>query len=488
MATDPNTGLSESPAPRPATGSAVVTRFAPSPTGYLHIGGARTALFNWLYARHMGGTFLLRIEDTDRARSTPEATEKIFEGMRWLGLDWDREATSQFAGMERHAEVAREMIARGTAYRCYSTVEEIDAFRAEAKAQGRPPLFRSPWRDADPATWPDAPHVVRLRAPREGETVITDVVQGSVTFRNETLDDLILLRSDGTPTYMLAVVVDDHDMGVTHVIRGDDHLTNAARQTLIYQGMGWSVPIWGHIPLIHGEDGAKLSKRHGALGVDAYRDMGYLPEAMRNYLARLGWSHGNDEFFTTEQAIAWFDLNHLGKAPARFDFKKLGALSGQHIRVCPDAALLAELEAFLAARKDPALSETQRARMLPAMPGLKERSKTLLDILEMAHFILGARPFRPDEAATKALATAGPELLADLISQLREVDWHPETIETTVRQFAEDRGLGLGKVAQPLRAALTGRTISPGVFDMMKILGREECLARLGDCVEAARA
>ncbi|PZQ49410.1 MAG: glutamate--tRNA ligase [Rhodovulum sulfidophilum] len=490
MAIDPTAGPNESAVPETATatGSAVVTRFAPSPTGYLHIGGARTALFNWLYARHTGGTFLLRIEDTDRARSTPEATEKIFEGLRWLGLDWDREATSQFAGMARHAEVAREMMARGTAYRCYATVEEIEAFREKARAEGRPPLFRSPWRDADPATWPDAPYVVRLRAPREGETVITDVVQGTVTFKNETLDDLILLRSDGTPTYMHAVVVDDHDMGVTHVLRGDDHLTNAARQTLIYQAMGWEVPVWGHIPLIHGEDGGKLSKRHGALGVDAYRDMGYLPEAMRNYLARLGWSHGNDEFFTTEQAIAWFDLGHLGKAPARFDFKKLEALSGQHIRACPDAELLGELEAFLAARKSPPLTEAQRALMLRAMPGLKERSKILPDILDMAHFILGERPFVPDEAARKALVGAGPELLADLTSQLREVDWHPANIETTVRQFAEKRGLGLGKVAQPLRAALTGRTISPGVFDMMDILGREECLARLGDCVEAARA
>ncbi len=473
----------------PPAGSGVITRFAPSPTGYLHIGGARTALFNWLYARHTGGTFLLRIEDTDRARSTPEATEKIFEGLRWLGLDWDEEATSQFAGMARHAEVAHEMMARGTAYRCYATMEEIDAYREKAKAEGRPPLFRSPWRDADPATWPEGqPYVVRLRAPREGETVITDVVQGTVTFRNETLDDLILLRSDGTPVYMLAVVVDDHDMGVTHVIRGDDHLTNAARQTLIYQGMGWETPTWGHIPLIHGEDGAKLSKRHGALGVDAYRDMGYPAEAMRNYLARLGWSHGNDEFFSTDQAIAWFDLSHLGKAPARFDFKKLEALSGQHIRACPDERLLLEIEGFLAARNDPPFTAEQRAQVLRAMPGLKERSKTLIEVLDMANFILGSRPFEPDAAALKVLTGAAPDLLPELVSRLQQVDWHLPNIETTVRTFAEERGLGLGKVAQPLRAALTGRTISPGVFDMMDILGREESLARMGDRVEAARA
>ncbi|MFO1105497.1 MAG: glutamate--tRNA ligase [Amaricoccus sp.] len=465
----------------------VVTRFAPSPTGYLHIGGARTALFNWLYARHTGGQFLLRIEDTDRARSTPEATEKIFEGMRWLGLDWDGEATSQFARADRHAEAAHGMIAAGTAYRCYATPEEIEAFREAARAAGQPPLFRSPWRDADPATWPDLPFVVRLRAPRDGETVIEDAVQGTVTFRNETLDDLILLRSDGTPTYMLAVVVDDHDMGVTHVIRGDDHLTNAARQTLIYQGLGWAVPAFAHIPLIHGADGAKLSKRHGALGVDAYRDMGFLPEAMRNYLARLGWSHGNDEFFTTDQAVSWFDLNHLGKAPARFDFDKLRALSGQHMRATDDEALLKEVEAFLVSQHRPPLDEQQRSQMLAAMPGLKDRAKTLPELLEMAHFILGERPFLPDEAAGKTLAAAPAGWLEALTSRLQQVRWISGDIEATVRSYAEGEALSLGKVAQPLRAALTGRTISPGVFDMMGILGREESLARLRDCAEALR-
>jgi glutamyl-tRNA synthetase len=462
--------------------SSVVTRFAPSPTGFLHIGGARTALFSWLYARHTGGRFLLRIEDTDRARSTPEATEAIFEGLRWLGLDWDGEAISQFERAPRHAEVAQAMIARGTAYRCWATVEEIEAFRAQAKAEGRPPLFRSPWRDADPAAALDAPYVVRLRAPREGETVVEDLVQGSVTWRNETLDDLILLRSDGTPTYMLAVVVDDHDMGVTHVIRGDDHLTNAARQTLIYGAMEWEAPVFAHVPLIHGPDGAKLSKRHGALGIEAYRDMGYLPEAMRNYLARLGWSHGDDEFFSTEQAIAWFDLTHLGKAPARFDFGKLDSLSGQHIRAAEDGHLLAELEGFLAAQKKPPFTQTQRARMLRAMPGLKERARTLLQILDMASFILAKPPFPTDEAAARALASAPAETLEKLTSLLRNARWVASDLETVVREFAAAEGLGLGKVAQPLRVALSGRTVSLGVFDMMEILGREESLARLEAC------
>jgi glutamyl-tRNA synthetase len=473
----------------PAPGaSGVVTRFAPSPTGYLHIGGARTALFNWLYARHTGGKFLLRIEDTDRARSTPEATAAIFEGLKWLGLDWDGEALSQFERADRHAEIAREMLDRGTAYRCYATVEEIEAFREQARAEGRPPLFRSPWRDADPATWPDAPYVVRLRAPREGETTVADVVQGEVTWRNETLDDLILLRSDGTPTYMLAVVVDDHDMGVTHVIRGDDHLTNTARQTLIYRAMDWETPTFAHIPLIHGPDGRKLSKRHGALGVEAYRDMGFLPEAMRNYLARLGWSHADAEFFTTEQAVSWFDLSHLGKAPARFDFAKLENLSGQHIRAAADADLLAEIEAFLASQKKPPLTEQRRRQMLRAMAGVKERAKTIPQLIEMASFILEDRPFEPDAAARKVLASVSPGMLDRLTSRLQNASWRPNDLEAAVRDFAEAEGVALGKVAQPIRVALTGRTISPGVFDMMDILGPEETFARLGDCARLAPA
>ncbi|MBP7241038.1 glutamate--tRNA ligase [Amaricoccus sp.] len=467
----------------------VVTRFAPSPTGYLHIGGARTALFNWLYARHAGGRFLLRIEDTDRARSTPEATEAIFAGLRWLGLDWDGEAVSQFSRVERHAEVAREMLARGVAYRCFATAEEIETFRAEARANGRPPLFVSPWRDADPATWPaDAPCVIRLRAPRDGETVIEDAVQGTVTFRNETLDDLILMRSDGVPTYMHAVVVDDHDMNVTHVIRGDDHLTNAARQTLIYRALGWDVPKWAHIPLIHGPDGAKLSKRHGALGVEAYRDMGFLPEAMRNYLARLGWSHGNDEFFTTEQAIAWFDLDHLGKAPARFDFSKLTHLSGQHIRVAADDALMAELDAFLASQQKPPLEPQRRKMLLRAMPGMKERAKTLPELLEMGRFALIDRPVEADAAGAKLLDPASRGMLGRLTSRMQHASWTASGLEAYVRNFAADEGLGLGKVAQPVRAALTGRAISPSVFDIMEILGPEETLARLAECAEGEPA
>ncbi len=457
----------------------VVTRFAPSPTGFLHIGGARTALFNWLFARHHGGRFLLRIEDTDRARSTPEATEAIFAGLKWLGLDWDGEPVSQFARAERHREVAEAMVAAGTAYRCCATKEEIDAFREAEKAAGRPPLFRSPWRDGGDA--PDLPFVVRLKAPRTGETVVEDAVQGKVTWKNETLDDLILLRSDGTPTYMLAVVVDDHDMGVTHVIRGDDHLTNAARQSLIYAANDWPVPVFAHVPLIHGPDGAKLSKRHGALGVEAYRDMGYPPEAMLNYLARLGWSHGDDEFFTMAQATEWFGLDRIGKSPARFDFKKLESLSGQHIRAMEDDALIEELQAFVASQNGTPFYDRQIAQLRQAAPGLKERAKTLPEVIEMANFILSKRPFSPDEKAKKILDSVSRGMLSGLTSRLRDANWTAEDLEATLRAFAEDETLKLGKVAQPLRAALTGRTISPSVFDMMEILGRDETLLRLED-------
>ena len=463
----------------------VVTRFAPSPTGFLHIGGARTALFNWLHARHHGGTFLLRIEDTDRARSTPEATQAILDGLRWLGLDWDGEAVSQFSRADRHAEAARQMLETGTAYRCYSSPDEIEAFRAEAKAAGRPPLFTSPWRDADPASAPEKPFVVRLKAPREGETAVDDLVQGRIAWKNETLDDLVLLRSDGTPTYMLAVVVDDHDMGNTHVIRGDDHLTNAARQTLIYRGLGWEVPAFAHIPLIHGSDGAKLSKRHGALGLEAYAGMGFLPAAMRNYLARLGWSHGDSEFFTTEQAVTWFTIDKVGRAPARFDLKRLENLSGQHIRAADDATLLAELEAFVRREQDRAFAAAQRVALLRAMPGMKERSKTLIELLEMGRFILEQRPFRPDEKAAKHLDATSRGMLAKLTSQLRNASWTAATLEAEVRRFAEAEALSLGKVAQPIRVALTGRTISPSVFEMMEIIGPDESLARLEDCLEA---
>jgi len=463
---------------------AVVTRFAPSPTGFLHIGGARTALFNWLFARRHGGRFLLRIEDTDRVRSTDEATDAIFAGLRWLGLDWDGEAVSQFARADRHREVVDEMLAAGTAYRCYATKEEIDVFREEAKAAGRPPLFQSPWRTADPASAPDAPFTVRLKAPRDGKVTVPDRVQGDVTWEAATLDDLILLRSDGTPTYMLAVVVDDHDMGVTHVIRGDDHLTNAARQTLIFQAMRWDAPVFAHIPLIHGPDGAKLSKRHGALGVEAYAEMGYLPEAMRNYLARLGWSHGDDEFFTTAQMVEWFGLEAIGKAPARMDFAKLENLNGQHMRAAEDADLLAALERHRALLGRPEIEEPRRARLLAAMAGLKPRAKTLVELEDLAYYILADRPLAFDEKAEKQLTDETRMMLARLTEHLQHASSLTRTeAEDLVRSFAEAEGLKLGKVAQPLRAALTGRAVSPGVFEVIETLGKEETLARLSDVI-----
>lgn len=464
-----------------ADSTPVVTRFAPSPTGYLHIGGARTALFNWLYARGRNGTFLLRIEDTDRERSTPEATAAILKGLTWLGLDWDGEVVSQFDRRHRHAEVAHEMLARGHAYKCFSTPEEIEAFRETARAEGRSTLFLSPWRDADPSTHPDGPYVIRLKAPRDGNTVIEDRVQGSVTFRNDQLDDMVCLRSDGTPTYMLAVVVDDHDMGVTHVIRGDDHLNNAARQTQVYRAMGWAEPVWAHIPLIHGPDGKKLSKRHGAVGLAEYQAMGYPAAGMRNYLARLGWAHGDAEFFTDEQAKAWFDLDGIGRAPARLDFKKLENLCGQHIAATPDAALLPEIEAFLDAAGRPPLSQAQKDGLARALYCLKDRAKTFPELLEKAHFVLGNRPFVPDEAAAKALDPVSRGILSELTPQLQNASWDRETLEGIATRVAAGHGMGLGKLAGPLRAALAGRTISPSVFDMMLVIGREETLARLKD-------
>ena len=473
--------MSQSAQGRPDTDVPVVTRFAPSPTGFLHIGGARTALFNWLYARGRGGRFLLRIEDTDRARSTPEATQAILDGLSWLGLDWDGEAVSQAAGAERHAEVAREMLARGAAYKCFSTPEEIAAFREAAKAEGRSTLFHSPWREADPATHPDAPYAIRLKAPREGETVIDDAVQGRVRFANEQLDDMVLLRADGTPTYMLAVVVDDNDMGITHVIRGDDHLNNAARQALVYQAMGWPLPVFAHIPLIHGPDGKKLSKRHGALGLEEYRAMGYPAAAIRNYLARLGWSHGDDEFFTDVQALEWFDLDGIGRAPARLDLKKLDHLSGLHIAAAEDAALLHELEDWRVATGAGAFNETQRQGLLKAMPLLKERAKTFPQLVEKANFVLDSRPIEPDEKAAKALDAVSRGILSELTPHLQGASWNRHELEAVVARLAEAHGLGLGKLAQPLRAALAGRTVSPSVFDMMLVIGREETIARIED-------
>ncbi|WP_170753009.1 glutamate--tRNA ligase [Ruegeria lacuscaerulensis] len=459
----------------------VVTRFAPSPTGFLHIGGARTALFNWLYARGRGGKFLLRIEDTDRERSTPEATAAILQGMAWLGLDHDGDVVSQFEGAARHAEVAHQLLAEGKAYKCFATQEEIAAFREQAKAEGKSTQFRSPWRDADAATHPDAPFVIRIKAPQDGETVIRDQVQGDVTIRNEQLDDMVLLRSDGTPVYMLAVVVDDHDMGVTHVIRGDDHLNNAARQMMIYQAMGWDVPVWAHIPLIHGPDGKKLSKRHGALGAQEYQAMGYPAAGMRNYLARLGWSHGDDEFFTDAQAKEWFDLDGIGKSPARFDLKKLENLCGQHIAVADDAALRQEIEAYLAAADLPALTETQSGDLERAMYCLKDRARTFPELLEKAHFALTSRPIQPDEKAAKALASVSDGILNELTPQLQSVSWTRSELEDALNSFAEAQGIKFGKLAGPLRAVLAGRAVTPSVFDMMLVLGRDETLARLSD-------
>ncbi|MGR3378506.1 glutamate--tRNA ligase [Salipiger abyssi] len=457
----------------------VVTRFAPSPTGFLHIGGARTALFNWLYARGRGGKFLLRIEDTDRARSTPEATAAILQGLEWLGLDHDGDVVSQFEGAARHAEVAQELLAKGAAYKCFSTQEEISAFREKAKEEGRSTLFQSPWRDADPATHPDAPYVIRLKTPQEGETVIEDQVQGRVVIRNDQLDDMILLRSDGTPVYMLAVVVDDHDMGVTHVIRGDDHLNNAARQMGIYSAMGWDVPVWAHIPLIHGPDGKKLSKRHGALGVDEYQKMGYPAAGMRNYLARLGWSHGDDEFFTDAQATEWFDLGGIGKSPARFDFKKLENLCGQHIAASDDAALLQEIDAYLSVTGETPLTEGQRDGMARGMYCLKERAKTFPELIEKAHFILTDTPVEPDEKARKALDPVSRGILVALTPHLQNASWSREELEAATAAFAEDQGTKFGKLAGPLRAALAGRAVTPSVFDMMLVLGKDESLRRI---------
>ncbi|MBC9031947.1 glutamate--tRNA ligase [Sphingomonas sp. JC676] len=459
-------------------GKPVVTRFAPSPTGFLHIGGARTALFNLLFAHHHGGKFLLRIEDTDRARSTQPAIEAILDGMRWLGLDWDGDEVFQFARAERHAEVARQMIEKGAAYRCYLTQDELAAMRAEAEAAKKPLRIRSPWRERENND-ANAPYVVRLKAPTEGATTIRDQVQGEVTVQNSEIDDLVLLRSDGTPTYMLAVVVDDHDMGVTHVIRGDDHLNNAFRQLPIYRAMGWPEPEYAHIPLIHGADGAKLSKRHGALGVDAYRDeMGILPEALSNYLLRLGWGHGDDEIISREQAIEWFDLAGVGKSPSRFDLKKLENLNGHYIRAADDARL-----ADLVAQHLPFdLTESQRDLLQRGMAVLKPRAANLLELSEGASFLFRTRPLELDEAAAALLEGDARALLARLHAALDGVEaWDTEALEAAVLTVAEDAGVKLGAAAQPLRAALVGRKTSPGIFDVLALLGREESLARIAD-------
>jgi glutamyl-tRNA synthetase len=469
----------------------VVTRFAPSPTGFLHIGGARTALFNWLYARGRGGKLLLRIEDTDRERSTQAAIDAILDGLTWLGIDWDGEAVYQFARSQRHREVAEQLLAAGRAYRCYASPKELARMREAARREGRAKLYDGRWRDRDPTEAPPGVKpAIRLKAPLTGETVVDDQVQGRVVWQNENLDDLVLLRSDGTPTYMLAVVVDDHDMDVTHVIRGDDHLTNAARQRQIYDALGWPVPVMAHIPLIHGPDGSKLSKRHGALGVDAYRAMGYLPVAMRNYLVRLGWSHGDQEIFSTEEMIAAFDLPQIGRSPARFDFAKLENLDGHYIRQSGDAELLNAIERLLPHLADGAaiaakMTPIVQRQWLTAMPSLKERAKTLLDIVDGARFLLADRPIQLDGKAEALLTPEAKTLLGGVAAELAQVEpWTAESTEQAVRGFAERKGAKLGAIAQPLRAALTGRTTSPGIFEVLTVLGKSESLGRLADQTE----
>jgi glutamyl-tRNA synthetase len=509
-----------------ATSIAPVVRFAPSPTGYLHIGGARTALFNWLYAKGRSGKFLLRIEDTDRERNNEAAVAAILDGLKWLGLDWDGEAISQFSRADRHREIADELLKRGAAYYCYASPAEIEAARTKARAEGRAQIFLSPWRDRDGKDAPkDVKPTVRLKAPREGETVVNDHVQGRVVFPNKDLDDLIILRSDGSPTYNLAGVVDDHDMGITHVVRGADHLTNAARQTQIYQAMEWAVPEFAHVPLIHGADGAKLSKRHGAQGVEEFRAMGYLPAALRNYLVRLGWSHGDDEIISTENLLRWFDIDGINKSAARLDFKKLDDLNGHYIRASDDKELAEHARVMLAhldfaaltnaapdpkapPRADIALAREVQ-RQLPgiatgqalaerfaakgwekfqrAIPVLKERSKTLADLISGALFIVIERPIQPDEKARKILDTGGRASNAETLKILSNVasgDWVAATLEGTIKSHAESHGLKLGSIAQPLRAALTGRAVSPPVFDVLEILGREESLARITETTE----
>jgi glutamyl-tRNA synthetase len=468
---------------------AVITRFAPSPTGFLHIGGARTALFNWLYARRFGGRMLLRIEDTDRERSTPAAIDAIVDGLKWLELDWDGDTNFQFARARRHYEAAMELLERGLAYRCYASAAELEAMRETARREGRPARYDGHWRDRSVG---DAPvgvkPTIRLKAPQEGLTIVDDKVQGRVTFANKDLDDLVLLRSDGTPTYMLAVVVDDHDMAVTHIIRGDDHLTNAARQTHIYQAFGWSIPVMAHIPLIHGPDGAKLSKRHGALGIDAYRAMGYLPAALRNYLVRLGWSQGDREFFATEEMIAAFDLPAIGRSPARFDFSKLEHINGHYLRAIPDAELVSLLDQALpyltsaAAKRIGRLDDSMRAKLLQAMPGLKERAKTLNDLVDGAGFLFAERPLHLEPKAAEILAHGGRSIVAAILPRFIALpEWSAAATEATVRAYAEESHVKLGHVAQPLRAALTGRSTSPGIFDVLAVLGRDESLGRLRD-------
>lgn len=462
----------------------VVTRFAPSPTGFLHIGGARTALFNWLFARHHGGEFRIRVEDTDRKRSTEEAVDAIFDGLNWLGLEADNEVIFQYANRERHAEIANQLLAKGKAYRCYCSKEELAQMRETAKKQGRPMTYDGRWRDRSPSDTPKGiDPVIRFKAPKEGETLIKDLVQGDVTTLNEHLDDMILLRADGSPTYMLSVVVDDHDMGVTHVIRGDDHLTNAARQAQLILAIGWELPIYAHIPLIHGPDGAKLSKRHGALGVDAYRDMGYLPDALKNYLLRLGWGHGDDEVISEIQAVEWFDLDGVGKSPSRFDFAKLENLNGIYMReFANDITLKDATLPFLEKSLDRSLSDAEKEVFLKAISGLKSRAKNLIDLAQSAEFLFAARPLDIIPKAMKALNDDGRIILGKMLPHLGEIKtWEHETINQVISNFVENQEIGFGKVAQPLRAALTGSNVSPGVAEVIEWLGKEESLSRINE-------
>lgn len=465
----------------------VVTRFAPSPTGFLHIGSARTALFNWLYARHHGGQFLLRIEDTDRARSTDEAVAAIIDGLRWLGLVWDGDAVSQFARVARHAEVAKQLLAEGKAYPCYCTPEELAEMREQARKERRPMRYDGRWRDRDPTEAPaNVKPAIRLKAPLEGETTIDDRVQGIVRVANREMDDMVLLRADGTPTYMLAVVVDDHDMGITHVIRGDDHLTNTFRQAQIYHALGWKTPEFSHIPLIHGSDGAKLSKRHGALGVEAYRDAGYLPEALCNYLLRLGWAHGDDEIISRDQAIEWFDLDSVGRSPARFDAAKLTQLNGYYLRRADDQRLTELVLERISQKLQGNLVADAASRLVKGMPELKERAKTLVELSDNSEFYVRPRPLPINGKAVKLLDVETRGRLSRFRAILDSLaEWTVETLENAGRRFAEAEGVKLGMLAQPLRAALTGRTNSPGIFDVMGVLGRDETLGRLDDALQS---
>ena len=459
----------------------VITRFAPSPTGMLHIGGARTALFNWLYAKANGGKFLLRIEDTDQQRSTPEATNAIFTGLKWLELNWDEEVQSQIKNQKRHLESVNQLLAKNKAYKCFCTEDEIQVIRNTSKEKGNAKLFNSPWREITQDQHPDRPFVIRLKTPLSGHTSIEDEVQGKITWKNEVLEDFVLLRSDSCPTYMLAVVVDDHDSNVTHIIRGDDHLSNAAKQKLIYQAMDWKIPIFAHIPLIFGEDGKKLSKRHGATGTTEYQKLGYTPAGMRNYLARLGWSHGDDEFFNTTQAISWFDLKGINKSPARFDFKKLDSINGKHIATLEENDLIKNIKEFTKLSDDYDLTKLQISQITKALYCLKEKSKKIPDIIDKAHFLITTHPIVRDDRAKEVLNSGGIQLLKQLTPYLENVSWSREGLEIAINNYLLDNSFKLGQIVQPLKAALSGKPSTPSVFDMMVLLGPDEVKDRIND-------